>query len=181
MYEASYNDTYRAGIPITPFQQTIGHHPVTPASLVFDAARRRMLGRSSSEGRGSGDPTTWLQRFQALVIKTKALLRKQLIARVQNETSGTTKPPVFERGDYVWVQDARAAEGSSKLPLMADRYTGPFKVLDRLHLNYDVDFGNKSRRFNPIHVSLLKPYISKTTGLPYPDKEDRLLDQRYRP
>ena len=181
VYETAYNDTYRAGIPITPFQQTIGHHPVTPASLVFDAARRRMLGRSSSEGRGSGDPTTWLQRFQALVIKTKALLRKQLIARVQNETSGTTTPPVFERGDYVWVQDARAAEGSSKLPLMADRYTGPFKVLDRRHLNYDIDFGETSRRFNPIHVGLLKPYVSKTTGLPYPDKEDRILDQRYRP
>ena len=173
--EVAYNDTYRAGIPVTPFQQTIGYQPVTPAALVFEAARRRLKGADSQYPRDPSDARSWLRRFQDLVVQTKARLREQLVQRVRAERAGTAQPPVFDKGEYVWVQDMAAANSSRlSLPVMRDRYTGPYKILNRVNLNYDLDFGPSSRRANPIHVSQLKPYISRTTGLSYPDKGDHL-------
>ena len=72
----------------------------------------------------------------------------------------------YDPGDYVWMETSTLR---TPLNTMAPRRHGPYRVIRKVGLNsYELDFGDKSKRHNPINEEKLSPYMNRDSRLPWP-------------
>ena len=125
-------------------------------------------------GRSCGTPVTWDNIVNMIVLgpeflkdmeKEVAKIRKNLKTTQDRQKSHGYNHRVereFSVGDHVYLK-VRARKSSLKLVICANilpRYSGPFKVLERIGLvAYRLALHTSTRAHNVCHVSLLKKYI----------------------
>ena len=162
--EFAYNDSVNPSTGYTPFQLSIGRDPAMPITMLLNG----ILQRPSLYARDDQfvDPQIFLNRFVTILTAAKQELRQQQRVQQQALLRRASYPVHYDPGDYVWME---ASTLRSPLNTMAPRRHGPYRVMRKVGLNsYELDFGDKSRRHNPVNEEKLTPYLDRNSRLPWP-------------
>lgn len=162
--EFAYNDSVNPATGYTPFQLSIGRDPAMPITMLLNG----ILQRPALYARDDQfvDPQVFLNRFTTILTAAKQELRRHQRVQHQELLRRASYPVHYDPGDYVWME---ASTLRSPLNTMAPRRHGPYRVMRKVGLNsYELDFGDKSRRHNPVNEEKLTPYLDRTSRLPWP-------------
>lgn len=152
--EFAYNNSQQESTGYSPFYMNYGHHPHTPSSLLRAA-------HTDSESVNS-----FVQRLHADEAKAKSALAAAQ-ARQKHYADQHRRDLTFEIGDMVMLSAKNTntldGAGSSKIK---PKWTGPYKVLQRIGaVAYKLEMPN-TREHNVYHVSLLKPFHDGSEKFP---------------
>jgi hypothetical protein len=162
--EFAYNDSVHPATGFTPFQLSIGRDPSMPITMLVNGFLQRPALYASDEQ--FVDPQVFLHKFTTMLTAAKQELRRRQVVQQQALLKRANYPVHYDPGDYVWME---ASTLRNPLNTMAPRFHGPYRVIRKVGLNsYELDFGDKSRRHNPINEEKLRPYLDRNTRLPFP-------------
>lgn len=162
--EFAYNDSVNPSTGYTPFQLSIGRDPAMPITMLLSGILQRPSLYSQDDQ--FVDPQVFLNRFTTMLMDAKQQLRRQQQLQHQALLQKASYPVHYDPGDYVWME---ASTLRSPLGTMAPRRHGPYRVMHKVGLNsYALDFGDKSKRHNPINEEKLSPYLDRDSRLPWP-------------
>lgn len=172
--EFAYNDSVHPATGFTPFQLSIGRDPNMPVTMMLNGILQRPAMYAHDDQ--FVDPQVFIHKYTTMLSTAKQELRRHQSRQQQTLLQRTSYPIHYDPGDYVWLE---ASTLRTPLNTMAPRRHGPYRVVRKVGLNsYELDFGDKSRRHNPINEDRLSPYLDRDTRLPWPSHRVLPADSR---
>lgn len=162
--EFAYNDSVNAATGYTPFQLSIGRDPAMPITMLLNGILQRPALYAQSDQ--FVDPQAYLSRFTSIMTAARQELRRTQTRQHQTIQQRLSYPVHYDPGDYVWME-ASTLRGPKQT--MTPRRHGPYRVMRKVGLNsYELDFGDQSKRHNPVNEEKLSPYLDRASRLPWP-------------
>ena len=164
--EFAYNDSVHPVTGFTPFQLSIGRDPSMPMTMLLNGVLQRPAMYAQTEQ--FVDPQVYLHKFTGILTAAKQELRRRQRTQHQELLQRASYPVHYDPGDYVWME---ASTLRTPLSTLAPRRHGPYRVIRKVGLNaYELDFGDGSKRHNPVNEEKLSPYLDRNTRLPWPSQ-----------
>jgi hypothetical protein len=165
--EFAYNDSVHPATGFTPFQLSVGRDPNMPVTMLLNGILQRPAMYAHNDQ--FVDPQVFIHKYTTMMSAAKQELRRHQTKQQQTLLQRSSYPVNYDPGDYVWLE---ASTLRNPLNTMAPRRHGPYRVMRKVGLNsYELDFGDKSKRHNPINEDRLSPYLDRDTRLPWPSRE----------
>jgi hypothetical protein len=161
--EFAINDTPHAATGYTPFQLTTGMDPCLPIEFALEGVIHQEP--IFHETDGFLDPTAYTRKFARAVASAKEHLRKYYSKMHQHLRQGTSEPPLYQVGQWVWVSNIKKG---TRPKTLQRRWVGPYELTRQVSpttwvVNFSAGISGK-KRYNPINVVDIKPFVDPSTG-----------------
>ena len=167
--EIAWNNANIQDTKFTPYYLSLGYHP-----HFFDDEFEQ-----SCADQPDVDAKELVTTMRQTYLEFTDLIRHRQ-ALIQRRVDEHRRPTTFRRRQLVMVNIAKRQAKSFKISKLADRWIGPFPILQRVAPDtYRVQLPPNLSTMHPVfHVSLLKPYYGNptsstpTTPVPLPREEE---------